>query len=170
MTRRWRIVLALSLALNLAVAGMVAGVILRNSGVIPGLAPPPVARDPGLGPFGAALTPEDRRAMRRAFAGERDRVMSGLRADRADRAALITLLRAEPYDPAAVATVAARLVERQHERARIGQRLIEARLAAMTPDERRAFADRLEAAFARHGPGRENRHRDAGGKEQPPRD
>ena len=145
MTRGWRIALAVSLALNLAVAGLAAGMALRNAGLVPGLPPAAAAaRDPGLGPFGPALSPEDRRALRRAFTGERADVVSGLRADQA-------ALRAEPYDPAAVSALNLRMGERQRERAEIGRRLIEARLAAMTPEARRAFADRLEAAFARGG-------------------
>jgi uncharacterized membrane protein len=166
-TRGWRIVLAVSLALNLAVAGLVAGAALRNAGLIPGFAPP-AARDPGLGPFAPALSPEDRMALRRAFAAERAGVISGLRADRADRAALLAALRAEPYDPAAVAALTARMAERQRDRAGIGQRLVEERLAAMTPEARRAFADRLEAAHARSW--REQREGEGRGEGRPPRD
>ncbi|MFN6979897.1 MAG: periplasmic heavy metal sensor [Gemmobacter sp.] len=139
----------LSLALNLAVAGLAAGVILRQGGALPGAPPRAVALDPGFGPFAAALSPEDRRALRRAFLAERGAVLEGIRADRADRAALVAALRADPFDPAAMDAAAARLTARGQERAELGQRLIRAHVLGMTAAERADFAARLEAAFAR---------------------
>jgi len=54
----WRIVLVISLALNLAVVGVVGGFMVRSSGD----KGPPRSFDVGLGPIGRALDREDRRA------------------------------------------------------------------------------------------------------------
>lgn len=149
MTGWTRALLIGSLALNLAVAGLVAGAFLRSRmGDHP---PPPRAAllDPAFGAWGPALSREDRAALRAAFSAERGRVAEGLRAERADRAELLAVLRADPFDPAALDAVTARLSARMRERFEIGQRLVRDRILAMTPDERRAFADRLEAAAAK---------------------
>jgi uncharacterized membrane protein len=150
MTGWTRALLIGSLALNLAVAGIVAGAFLRAR--VWDHPPPRAAMlDPAFGPWGPALSREDRAALRAAFAAERGRVAAGLEAERADRAELLAVLRAEPFDPAALDAVSARLAARIRERVEIGQRLLRDRIVAMTPDERRAFADRLEAALSGRG-------------------
>lgn len=139
--RGLKIALGLSLALNLAVIGTVAGALLRDGG--PGRMP----RELGLGPFTEAFSPKDRQAMRQAFmshAGE----MGGMRAmrdeQRADQQALIAALRATPFDPAAFQAAVNAQGKRITDRIALGQTLMAERILAMTPDERAAFADRLE--------------------------
>jgi len=97
-TRLWRIVLVTSLAMNLAVVGVVGGLLLRNAGDKGG----PRGFDVGLGPIARVLDREDRRAI-----GEALRKVPGVRApSRGDnRAALVALadvLRAEPFSEAAL--------------------------------------------------------------------
>jgi uncharacterized membrane protein len=148
---RWmRVLLGLSLALNLLILGAVAGVALRGG---PG---PQAVRDLGFGPFAAALSPEDRAALRRAWmasgGGE------GRRAARAEMRGLLDLLRADPFDAAAFSAHLARGSERMAGRLHLGMTLIEERILALPPADRLAFADRLERAM-RRGP----RRREAGG-------
>jgi uncharacterized membrane protein len=136
---RWiKIALAVSVALNLAVAGLAAGALLRDG---PARGMP---RDLSFGPFTEAFSPEDRRALREAF---RDR-LPGFRATReaarAEFQALIAVLRADPVDPAALSAALVAISERSAERLDMGRGLIEARLLQMSAAERQAYADRLE--------------------------
>lgn len=148
---RWlRVALGLSLALNLAVAGVVGGALLRGGGH----GPHPSVRDLGFGPFAEALSEADRAALRRAFVGR----MPDLRATRdemrADMGAILTALRADPYDPSALLPVLERQRARTGERLELGQALIVDRIAAMTAAERLAFADRLEQSLRHRRGGR----------------
>ena len=143
---RWmRVVLVVSLALNLLVAGATVGMVLRGG-------PPPVAvRDLGFGPFTAALLPEDRAALRRDWLARSDGAGDGRRAMRADMHALLGVLRAEPFDPEALHVILERGAERTSGRLELGLSLIEGRVKALSTAERLAFADRLEREL-RHGP------------------
>lgn len=148
---RWmRLALALSLALNLGVAGVVGGSLLHDARKEP--RPVPV-RDLGFGPFSEALSPEDRAALRRAFVAEAPDFRDAWRQMRGEFGAVLDALRAEPFDPGVLAAVLERQNTRTGEMLSLGQRLIFDRVAAMTPDERLAFADRLEKSMSRK-PGR----------------
>lgn len=135
MGRTTRTVLIASLGLNLIVAGFLAGAYLFHRG------PPPGGI--GFGPYTYALGPEDREALRRAFITQsRDTNFRGRMQE--ERQALAVLLRAETFDRAEVQ----RLFEAQRQRAdqgfQMGQALLLDRIAAMTPEDRTAFAERLE--------------------------
>lgn len=141
-----KIALGLSVALNLAVAGMAGGAFwrLHSDGISAG----PV-RDLGFGPFAGALSPDDRAAMRREFFENRGDFRELRREMRRDFTETLVALRAEPFDPAVLQT----LLERQRARgaaaADLGSRLLAERIAAMSPEDRRAFADRLEQDLTR---------------------
>lgn len=140
-----RIVLIASLALNLLIVGLVAGALLRHHGFD---GRPPL-RDLGYGPFGAALSPEDRHELGRRM-GDRAGDLRNNRQDlRRQFAEMLAALRAQPFDAAALAA----LVEQQKiilaERQAIGQALLLERIAAMSDAERAAFADRLERTMRR---------------------
>lgn len=147
-SRIWRVVLIVSLALNLAVLGLVGGAFV--SGKFGGDRPGRI--DFGLGPVARALTSDDRRAIGRAL--RQDRALRGYDF-RAQMVAVTAALRAEPYDGAMMQS----LLEDQA--ARLGQVQARAqlavldRIAAMSPDDRRAFADRLDAELARARPPRD---------------
>ncbi|MDO9525380.1 MAG: periplasmic heavy metal sensor [Gemmobacter sp.] len=152
--RRWvKVILVISLALNLAVAGAIAGIALRNAGPDR----PPAVRDVGFGPWGGALDRDDRRALRERFAAERDRFTGSWREEREDRKALVAVLRADPFDPSALDALSARLAARGVERMQLGERMIRAHILDMSPKQRAGFADRLEAS-QRH-PGRDHKAR-----------
>lgn len=135
---RW--VLAVSVALNLAVVGLVAGAMLREGGPHGRM-----VRDLDFGPFTEALTEGDREALRRAFMARMPEMRDMRAAMRADFAALLAALRAEPFDAAALQGAVANQAGRMQRRLEVGQQIMLERIAAMTVTDRRAFADRLEA-------------------------
>lgn len=138
--RRTRIALAVSVALNLGVAGVVAGALLSGGDGHHG----PTVRDVGFGFFSEALTPGQREALRQRFVAANPRVLSEWTAMRADVAAVLAALRAEPFHPAALQAALDRQSQHWTERLTTGQSLIEDFLLALSADQRSAFADRLE--------------------------
>jgi len=136
--RAVRIVLILSLAANLLVAGVVAG------GWIAGRGPMALGGfDMTLGPFTDALEPNDREAVR-----ERLRNREDLRPrDRRDRdqalAEFLQAVRSEPFDVAAIEELFAEQRARATSGMSAGQDVLLERLKLMSPAQRAAFADRL---------------------------
>lgn len=144
---RWlRVALVVSLALNLLMVGLGIGRALRPDLLGPAAV---VLRDLSFGPFTEALGPADRAALREAFAERAPTLREAWHIHRGEQAALVAALRAEPFAAEAVAA----LLEGQHRRlgamADDARAVLVARIAAMSADERVAYADRLEAAFAR---------------------
>lgn len=138
-----RIALALSVALNLGFVGLAAGAFLRGG------PHDRMVRELDFGVFGAAFSREDRAELRRGFFDRAGDMRDMRSAMRQDVAALLAVLRSEPLDRAALAEVLARQGRRMAERLELGQALVADRIAAMTPAERGAFADRLEGAVRR---------------------
>lgn len=144
-SRGVKIALALSLAVNLAVAGLAAGAWLRD-GPHRG-----IPRDMSFGPFSEALNEADRRAIRRALMDRMGEFRTQREAARAEFEALLTAMRAENFDPAVLKAALSAIETRMTERLDLGRTLIEARLFEMTAKERAAFADRLEKGLRRDG-------------------
>ncbi|WP_323771556.1 periplasmic heavy metal sensor [Antarctobacter sp.] len=156
---RWlRVVLFVSLALNLAVVGAVGGMVLNG---------PPVPRtdrsDPAL-PYTRAFDEDQRRELRQALWRSVRRDGKAMRAAYlADYQRALALLRDEPFDPVALDA----LLQDQGKRAvdvRVrGQEVLMTFLSEMSVDERRAYANRLEQELEkmRHRGGRD-RSRDDG--------
>ena len=147
--RKLRIALAVSVALNLLIIGLVAGAVLRDGGPQGRM-----VRDLDFGPFTEALTPEDRDALRRDFIRQAPDLRDMRRQMRDDFRTVLAALRADPFDAEALRDVMANQGDRMAARLALGQDLILARIAAMTPAERAAFADRLERRLER-GPKRD---------------
>ena len=147
--RKLRIALAVSVALNLLILGLVAGAVLRDGGPHGRM-----VRDLDFGPFTEALTPEDRDALRRDFIRQAPDLRDMRRQMRDDFSTLLAALRAETFDVEALRGVVANQGDRMAARLELGQDLMLARIAAMTPAERAAFADRLEQRLER-GPKRD---------------
>jgi uncharacterized membrane protein len=149
-TPRWvQVLLVVSLAANLMVAGLVVGAWLR--GGPHGMA----GRDPGFGPFAAALSDDDRRALRRAFLSRMPEMRENRMALRRDMQGVLAALHADPFDAAALDSAMDAALARLGDRISVGQSLLVERITAMDSTERTAFADRLETALARgprHGP------------------
>ena len=135
--RRLKIALALSLAFNLCIIGVICGVMLRD-------VPPRGGRDFGLGPLSEALSHEDRRALRKAFVARHPDIRDAKRQMRAEFDAVVAALRADPFDPAALDGALAAIAVRNQLLLDTGRELVAERLKAMTAKERAAFADRLE--------------------------
>ncbi|PKQ14020.1 MAG: hypothetical protein CVT70_00745 [Alphaproteobacteria bacterium HGW-Alphaproteobacteria-1] len=141
-----RVVLVVSLALNLAVAGVAAGWWLRHGGAHH--AHHLVRLDMAGGPLSRALSEGDRREIARgmrnamrAQGGPRGALLESM-------AALVADLRTEPFD---ASKVAARLAEQRADfaaRFEMGQAALVAHLANKSASERAAYADRLEAEIA----------------------
>lgn len=134
--RRIRLAFLISLGLNLAVAGLVAGALIKG--------PPGPAGEIGLWRYGAALPGHYRRDLMHDLRAERATWEGPRRALRSQRAALARALTAKPYDPAAVARVLT--VERDALTALAdrGTALLLAQIARMSPDERRVYAQALQ--------------------------
>lgn len=154
--RRWvQVLLAASLTVNVLVLSVVAGAVLRDGHDgkdgrdrrKPPSAERSMLREGGLTPFFDAMSPEARERMAEAFRAE-----GGVaKPDKAELAAdfrdFISILRAEPFDPAALGAV----LETQHARVETriltGRRVLVEQIEAMEPVERAGFADALEARF-----------------------
>lgn len=159
LSRPLRWLLIGSLALNVLVIGSVAGLSLRQIGAEPPRAS--AGRSVGFGPWSGGLTREDHKALRQAFDAEGYDFRAEVRADRADRERLLAGLRADPFDVEAMRVVTSSLEARAGARMALGNRLILEHVAALSPEARRAMADRIEAeAAARH----RSRHEDKKGK------
>ncbi|AWD22838.1 periplasmic heavy metal sensor [Fuscovulum blasticum] len=144
-TAGWvKLLLGVSLALNLAVAGLAAGAFLRDGG-------PPQRRDRdlGFGPLGEALSHQDRKALRAEFLRSAPELVRGRAEMQADFAALVTVLRAPVLDPAALDSALATIANRNAEMLAKGREVIAGHLKAMSPEARAEFADRLEKALKR---------------------
>jgi uncharacterized membrane protein len=143
---RWlKPALIVSVALNLAVAGLVLGAWLGDG---PRRGMP---RDMSFGPFSEALSDQDRRELRKALMDRAGEFRSSRDAARAEFETLLAALRADPFDPDAMKSALAAIETRNAERLQLGRSLIETRLIQMSAEDRQAFADRLERGL-RHRP------------------
>jgi uncharacterized membrane protein len=148
---RWgRAVLFVSLALNLAVAGVVGGTVLGRFGHDRNNL---VARDIGFGLFNEALTPQDRKALRGAYVRAVPDIKSERAKMRGDLKAILAALRADPFDVDALETAldtgSARLAARQAQ----GQVVILDYLQNLSNAQRADLADRLENSLKRRDRG-----------------
>lgn len=153
-TRKWswtRVLLVVSLALNLLVAGAVAGAFL-SGGKDRGGDRRAESRLP-MGPYARAFPKEDRAELRRAFEARKPWFDEQRTALRGAAEELVQVLRAEPFDPVALRAVLARQTEKQTEIRAEGQKIFAERLVAMTNAQRQRFADRVEKGL-RRGKGR----------------
>jgi uncharacterized membrane protein len=144
-SRGVKIALVVSVALNLAVAGLAVGAWLRDGprGGMP--------RDMSFGPFSEALDDADRKSIRRSLLERVGEFREQRKAAKAEFEALLMALRAEPFEPEAMQAALAAIEARNSERLELGRTLIETRLIEMSPEARKAFADRLEKGLRRAG-------------------
>ena len=146
MTGRVRWLLFGSLAVNLLILGVVIGWVLSPDGPRRDDRP---ARSLMGAPFAEALAPEDRRALSREMRGRADRIEGTRDELRARFETLLDALRAEEWDRGAVTAVLDDQRRAAEGRQRLGEELLLDRLDAMTPEARRAYADRLEERVRR---------------------
>lgn len=141
-----RIALAVSVALNLGIAGMMAGAFLSHGGPFGRGGD---ARELGFGPFTEALSPQERDQLRKAFLAKRPEFRQARLDRRQDLQNLLMALRAEPFDPARLAALLGVQSQRVAQQMAAGQSLLSDLLLKMTAVERRSFADRLEQGLKR---------------------
>ncbi|MDQ2095700.1 periplasmic heavy metal sensor [Rhodalgimonas zhirmunskyi] len=146
MRRSLKIVLFASLALNLAVAGVVIGAVAKHGFEDDRRAPR--IEGPG-GPLTRALSKEDRREIGRALREEFGAMRPTREAMQAQYAQVIAALKATPYDAETVRAVVAAQSAAMDARVRAGQEQLLNRLDDMSPDERAAFAGRLQEVLER---------------------
>ena len=136
MRRRTKILLGVSLGLNMLMIGAAGGMFFHNDR-------PDHIRDAAYGPYTRALSHEDRKAIGTALREEAGSFRQNLPKIRASYAALKTALTADVYD----SDLVHRLITEQQalglKRYKIGERLLLERLDAMSQQERRDFAERL---------------------------
>lgn len=149
--RLWlRVLLGVSLALNLLVVGLVGGAILRFGGP-DGMRPPP--RTIGAVLY-RELPKEDRRAV---FAGSKRTHKERHERQKADAQAVSAAVRATPFDAVELAAVLDRQAARRTGFQKSVQQVWLTRVGAMSEAERLAYADRLERALNRRW-GRDRRN------------
>jgi uncharacterized membrane protein len=145
-----KILLVVSLALNLLVAGALIGAVARHDrderrerSEVP--------REFMRSPFLGALEGEDRRAVGR----ELMRDEGSLRENRAELRArferLLVAIRAEPFDRAAIEAILDEQRAAGARRLELAEAAVLDRLSAMSPEARAAYADRLDRSL-RRGP------------------
>jgi uncharacterized membrane protein len=140
--RGMKIALAISVALNLAVAGLAVGAWLGGGHR-------DMPRDMSFGPFSEALDDSDRRAIRRALLDRMGEFRASRAEGREEFETLLGALRADPFDPAAMKAALSAIEARNADRLQLGRNLIETRLIEMSPEDRKRFADRLEKGMRR---------------------
>ncbi|WP_170569080.1 periplasmic heavy metal sensor [Ruegeria atlantica] len=148
--RRWvTVLLAVSLGLNLLVAGVAVGTIYRVKGGDHGKAPP------GFGPaLYRALPKEDRKALRGELS---ERHVRGGKLRSQDFAKLGAALRADPFDPAAVQALVQQQAQSMAELQAALQEKWLVKVTAMTDAERQIYADRLQDVVKRKSHGRKHK-------------
>lgn len=163
---RWmRNALVISLALNLAVAGLVLGAVLKHRpwetrrddrDIVRTRfeRPPPELRELGPVPFIVALSPEDREAILRAARDRSGDLQASREALRGQFEEMLTLLRADTFDAAAMSDLLTKLRAAGTARQSVGEALLVARFEAMSAEERAAYADRLDRSLMRGPPRR----------------
>ncbi len=144
-TRNWmRIALVGSLALNLLIVGIFLGAKLSGDG--------PGDRRGGhnlpIGVLGQALDRDDRRALGAAFRKEM-RKTRGAEATRVDGARFLEVLRAPEFSAAELEELMSNQFARSRASFEVGRVLLLEKITEMTPEERAAYADRLEEGVMR---------------------
>ncbi|MEX0287355.1 MAG: periplasmic heavy metal sensor [Paracoccaceae bacterium] len=135
-----RILLGVSLALNLATIGIVTGAAYRILG--PGGPPHPPS-------FGGAVIRSLPHDERKALVAEARKSVNGQSARREGLAPLVTALRADPFDVEAITALLQSQRNRQAAWAEAMQGAWLTRVSAMSAEERAAYADKIEEAEAR---------------------
>lgn len=134
--RRWYIwALVASLGLNLAFAGLIAGVWFKG--------PPPLPPMAGFWHYARALPEPYARALGRAFREDGGGPHGPREQAHADRDALAAALTAAPYDPAAVRALLLTQAARVNDVVTRGETLLLEQIDRMSAEDRAAYAKAL---------------------------
>ena len=141
--RGMRIVLIVSLALNLLIAGLVVGAVLSGG--------PKGHRDMRMPPHVRALAFEDRRAIGRGIRAAYKEGRLQRDAGRAQARQLALLLEAAAFDRAEVTRLVDEMEAAKQSRFEVAREVWLDRVEAMSVQERAAYAARLREGLARKG-------------------
>ncbi len=151
--RGLKILLVLSLAMNVAVVGLVAGAVVRNDGW-----PERGKRPPALNAFGApymlALPRDDRRQIFTKLRSELGRDIPDRQHRRAQYAEVLNALRAQPFDVAVLAQAVRQQAETTVSVQKAGQGAWLELVSDMTDQERMDYAYAVEEILRRGPKGR----------------
>ncbi len=150
--RGLKIALAVSVAINLAVAGLIFGAMLHGG---PGGRGDMMVRDFGFGPFEDALQPQDRAALRETVRGRMGDIRAARQQMQRDGLAILGALRADPFDPAALTLALETQTQNIADRLTFGRDVMRDFVLGLTPEARTAFADRLEQRMGRGRDGKD---------------
>lgn len=142
--RRWlRVLLFVSLALNLAVAGLVGGAWLniKHGGED---RPERISRELGLGPYLFAMDRDGRDALRKSAAGRQGDLRQNRSAWKQAFTDSLEVLRTDPFDPVRFRDLVVRQADLATANRGLGQDILVERVSELTPQERAELADRLE--------------------------
>lgn len=146
MGRGTKVLLGVSLAINLAVAGMVAGAVMRHDGF-----PDRDKRGPELGAFGApymrALPKETRRELFTQMRADAGNAFPDRKARRALFRDVLDSLRASPFDPAALEALLARQASTTVQVQQAAQAAWMKVVSEMSDAERATYADAVEESL-----------------------
>lgn len=145
-SRGFKILLALSLAANLAVLGVVAGAALKMRHDDQRST---AARDIAYGPFTEALSRDQRRALFKGMSERGGNLRQAREEFRSDVAALAGSLRRNPFDPDDFRRRLMQQGARVETRAGEGRQALADLVTTMPEAERLQFAERLEQAMER---------------------
>lgn len=136
--RRLKWLLVASLALNVAIVGVIVGALLKG---------PPPAPWPGIAlwQYARALPDPYRRDLGRSLREKPGDWVGPRQALRGQRSALAAALTADPYAPDAVAALLGREAALTTELSTRGVELLLAQIERMSPEERSAYAAALTA-------------------------
>ncbi|SLN56894.1 hypothetical protein PSA7680_02963 [Pseudoruegeria aquimaris] len=149
---RWtKILLGLSLSLNALVVALALGAFLSPEGPRKG---PPRVKDIGANALVRALPDDRQKALREALRARIGKDPVRGHADlRAMQREMQAALRAEPFDVGRLDEIMQQTEARREAQIAIGREVFLEQIKQMSPEERRAFADRLEE-LGRRGPGK----------------
>jgi uncharacterized membrane protein len=149
---RWiKWALFVSLALNLAVVGVVVGVGASHRSAEKRPEPSRIARSLGLGPYGDALTKGQMSDLRPLVAKRLPDIRKSRRSLRNGVSQTVQLLRADPFDADAFEAIMNAQGAAAFKLQETGRSILVERVKSMSPEDRAIFADRLENATKRGG-------------------
>ena len=147
--RAVKIALFASLAVNLVIAGIVAGAMIRPDGPAARRGELAQAFDAGVGPFGHAMTRDQRRGLAERIGRSRGEFTDSREQMRTHVTAMLDVLRAAPFNQARLRNLLVETQTGMFHRQQLGTEAVLAEIASMSDAERAEFADRLENALRR---------------------
>ena len=136
-----KIALAVSVAINLGIAGLIGGLALNGG---PGGRGDRMVREMGFGPFDPVFSPEDRTALRREVVSRLGDFRSARSQMQRDMTAILSALRADPYDADVLSGAFDAQAQHMSVRLTLGNTVVRDYLLGLTAEARLAFADRLD--------------------------